>query len=158
MKVRDRMKNNELIAVACDHGGFDLKCEILKHLDERGARFEDFGTYSTESCDYPDYAEKACRSVISGKCGCAILVCGTGIGISIAANKIKGIRAAVCTDTFCARFTRLHNDANVLCLGGRVVGPGLAADIVDAFLDSDFEGGRHSRRIEKISALENENR
>lgn len=158
MKARVKMKNNELIAVACDHGGFALKCEILKHLEKRGARFEDLGTYSEESCDYPDYAEKACKSVVSGECGCAILVCGTGIGISIAANKIKGIRAAVCTDTFCARFTRLHNDANVLCLGGRVVGPGLAADIVDAFLDSDFEGGRHSRRIEKITALESENR
>ena len=148
------MKKNGTVAVACDHGGFALKGEILAHLDERGIKFEDFGTYSADSCDYPDYAEKACLAVTGGKCACAILICGTGIGISIAANKIPGIRAACCSDTFSARFTRMHNDANALCFGGRVVGPGLAIDMVDLFLDTEFEGGRHQKRIDKITALE----
>ncbi len=148
------MKENEIIAVACDHGGFELKKEILAHLEKRGIAYEDFGTYTQESCDYPDYAEKACLAVTSGKCARAILICGTGIGISIAANKIPGIRAACCSDTFSARFTRMHNDANALCFGGRVVGPGLAVDMVDLFLDTEFEGGRHQKRIDKITALE----
>lgn len=150
------MKNTDIIAVACDHGGFELKGEILKHLDEKGVRYIDFGTYSTDSCDYPDYAKKACDAVVRGECLRAILICGTGIGISMAANKVKGIRAACCSDTFSARFTRLHNDANALCMGGRVVGPGLACDMVDLFLNTDFEGGRHQSRIDKITVLENE--
>ena len=148
------MKDNEKIAVACDHGGFRLKGEIIAHLEERGIDYEDFGTFSDESCDYPDYAEAACLAVTDGRCSKAILICGTGIGISIAANKIPGIRAACCSDTFSARFTRLHNDANALCFGGRVVGPGLATDMVDLFLDTEFEGGRHQKRIDKITALE----
>ena len=148
------MKENEIVAVACDHGGFALKGEVIAHLEERGVKYEDFGTYSAESCDYPDFAEKACLAVTSGKCALAILICGTGIGISMAANKIPGIRAACCSDTFSARFTRMHNDANALCFGGRVVGPGLAIDMVDLFLDTEFEGGRHQKRIDKITELE----
>lgn len=146
---------DKIIAVGCDHGGFELKKEILAHLEEKGVKYTDFGTYSSDSCDYPDYAEKACAAVVNGECDLAILVCGTGIGISMAANKIKGIRAACCSDTFSARFTRLHNDANALCMGGRVVGAGLACDMVDLFITTEFEGGRHQNRIDKITALEN---
>ena len=148
------MKENGIVAVACDHGGFTLKGEILAHLEERGIKYVDFGTYTEESCDYPDFAEAACVAVTEGRCDLAILICGTGIGISIAANKIPGIRAACCSDTFSARYTRMHNNANALCFGGRVVGPGLAVDMVDLFLDTEFEGGRHQRRIDKITALE----
>lgn len=146
---------DRIIAIGCDHGGFELKCEIMRHLDERSIKYVDFGTYSADSCDYPDYAEKACTAVVNGECELALLICGTGIGISMAANKIKGIRAACCSDTFSARFTRLHNNANALCMGGRVVGAGLACDMVDLFLDTEFEGGRHQNRIDKITALEN---
>ena len=149
------MKETDIIAVACDHGGFELKKEILAHLDERKIKFVDFGTYTPDSCDYPDYAEKACDAVVKGECRFAILICGTGVGISMAANKIKGIRAACCSDTFSARFTRAHNDANALCMGGRVVGAGVAIDMVDLFLDTEFEGGRHQRRVDKVMALEN---
>ena len=148
------MNKNEVIAVACDHGGFALKGEIIRHLEERGIKYEDFGTYSDASCDYPDFAEAACLAGEDGTCTRAILICGTGIGSSMAANKIPGIRAACCSDTFSARFTRMHNDANALCFGGRVVGPGLAIDMVDLFLDTEFEGGRHQKRIDKITALE----
>ena len=143
------------IAIACDHGGYELKLEIMKKLTEMGAEYVDFGTNSTESVDYPIYAEKVCEAITSGETELGILVCGTGIGMSMAANKCKGIRAAVCSDTFSARFTRLHNDANVLCMGGRVVGAGLACDMVDLFITTDFEGGRHQARIDKIMALEN---
>ena len=146
---------NRKIALGCDHGGFELKNEIIAHLEAAGVEYKDFGTYSSDSCDYPDYAEKTCSAVVSGEYDLAILVCGTGIGISMAANKMKGIRAACCSDTFSARFTRLHNDANVLCMGGRVVGAGLACDMVDLFITTDFEGGRHQARIDKIMALEN---
>ncbi|MGN0383773.1 MAG: ribose 5-phosphate isomerase B [Eubacterium sp.] len=140
-----------MIAVGCDHGGFELKQEIIKHLEERGLEYKDFGTYSMDSCDYPTYAKAACQSIVEGICDKGILICGTGIGISITANKIKGIRAAVCTDCFCAEMTRLHNDANVLALGGRVVGAGLALKIVDTFLDTSFSGEeRHIRRINLI--------
>ena len=148
------MKKNEIIAVACDHGGFELKKEVMAHLDRRDVTYTDFGTYTSDSCDYPDFAEAACLAVKDGRCSKAILICGTGIGISIAANKIPGIRAACCSDTFSARFTRMHNDANALCFGGRVVGAGLACDMVDLFLDTEFEGGRHQKRIDKITELE----
>lgn len=148
------MKKNDIVAIACDHGGYDLKCEVIAHLERRGISYEDFGTNSNQSCDYPDFAEAACLAVKDGKCALAILICGTGIGISIAANKIPGIRAACCSDTFSARYTRMHNDANALCFGGRVVGSGLACDMVDLFLDTEFEGGRHQRRVDKITALE----
>lgn len=144
------------IVIGSDHGGIHLKEVLKQHLAERGLEVSDAGTYTEESCDYPDIALKVCREITAGKAERGILVCGTGIGMSMAANKIKGIRAACCSDTFSAKFTRLHNDANVLCFGGRVVGPGLALELVDAFLDNEFEGGRHQRRIDKVMALEND--
>jgi ribose 5-phosphate isomerase B len=144
-----------LIIIGADQGGFLLKQELTAHLKQRGIEFEDIGIHTPESRDYPDIAEPLCRAVAEGKYEKGILVCGTGIGMSMAANKVHGIRAAVCGDCFSARFTRLHNDANVLCLGGRVVGPGLAADILDLFLDTPFEGGRHQRRVDKMMQLEN---
>lgn len=143
-----------MIALASDHGGFALKEEIKKHLDGKGVAYEDFGCFAPESCDYPDVAKPACQAVVSGRCEKALLFCGTGIGISMAANKIKGIRACACSDAFSAKYTRLHNDANALCLGGRVVGPGLAAELVDIFLETPFEGGRHQIRVDKVMALE----
>lgn len=137
-----------MIAIGCDHGGFELKNEIMKHLEERGIEFKDFGCTSNESVDYPEYGKKVAEAVASGKYEKGILICGTGIGISIAANKVKGIRAALCTDCFMAEATRLHNDANILALGGRVVGPGLALKIVDTFIDTPFSNDeRHIRRI-----------
>ena len=140
-----------MIALGSDQGGFELKQEIIKHLEERGLEFKDFGSYDTKSVDYPEYAKKVCKAINSGECERGILICGTGIGISITANKIKGIRAALCTDCFMAEATRLHNDANVLALGGRVVGPGLAIKIVDTFLDTPFSNEeRHIRRINAI--------
>lgn len=145
-----------MIALASDHGGFALKEEMKKHLDSRGIAYTDFGCDSSASCDYPDLAKPACDAVISGECEKAILFCGTGIGMSMAANKVRGIRACACSDTFSAKFTRLHNNANVLCLGGRVVGAGLAAELIDLFLDTPFEGGRHQKRINKVMALEND--
>lgn len=139
------------IALGCDHGGFELKQEIMKHLEERNIEYKDYGCHSTQSTDYPIYAKKVAHGILDGECELGILVCGTGIGISITANKIKGIRAAVCTDCFTAEATRLHNDANILALGGRVVGLGLALKIVDTFLDTPFSGDeRHIRRIAQI--------
>lgn len=126
----------------------------MKQLDEQNIAYKDFGTYTEESCDYPVYAEKVCRAILSGECEKGLLFCGTGIGIGMAANKVRGIRAATCSDIFSARYSRLHNDANVLCLGGRVVGPGLAGELVSAFLTTEFEGGRHSRRVALISDIE----
>ena len=145
-----------MIAIGSDHGGFELKEEIKKYLTAKGVEFRDFGTHDASSCDYPDIASTVCRSVTAGECRLAILLCGTGIGISIAANKIKGIRAACCSDYFSAKYTRLRNNANVLCMGGRVVGAGLACELVDVFLKSEFEGGRHALRVGKITDLENE--
>jgi len=142
------------IAIASDHGGYALKEEIKKHLTERGTEFTDYGTDSAESCDYPAYAEKACRAVIAGEAEKAILCCGTGIGMSMAANKLRGIRCACCSDSYSAEMTRRHNNANALALGGRVVGPDLALRMVDIFLDTPFEGGRHQRRIDQVMALE----
>ena len=142
------------VALACDHAGFSLKNELMLHLSSRGIEFRDFGTYNEESCDYPDYAAAACRAVLSGECDCAILVCGTGVGMSIAANKFDGIRAACASDSFSVKFTRLHNDANVLCLGGRVVGPGLGCELADIFVSTEYEGGRHQRRLDMISKIE----
>ena len=143
------------LALGCDHGGYPLMQEVKKHLDEKGIAYTDFGTYSEESCDYPDFAEKAANAVKSGACDFGILICGTGIGISISANKIHGIRAALCSDSYSAEMTRRHNNANMLAMGARVIGVGQALKIVDTFLSTDFEGGRHERRIEKITALEN---
>ncbi len=140
-----------MIALGSDHGGFELKQEIMAHLTKRGLEFKDFGTYTPDSCDYPVYGRAVAKAVASGECEKGILICGTGIGISITANKVPGIRAALCTDCFSAEATRLHNDANILALGGRVVGPGLALKIVDTFLDTPFSGDeRHIRRISMI--------
>ncbi len=143
------------IALAADHGGYELKEAVKQHLTELGLEFIDYGTHSTESVDYPDMAVPACRAVVGGECRCALLFCGTGVGISMAANKIHGIRACCCSDCFSAEYTRRHNDANALCLGGRVVGAGLACSLVDIFLNTEFEGGRRQRRVDKITALEN---
>lgn len=142
-----------MIAVGSDHAGYALKCEIIRHLEERGEEYIDCGC-GGEKVDYPDIAEKTCAVVTSGKAEKAVLICGTGVGISISANKIKGIRAALCGDWYSAKYTRLHNDANVLCMGGRVIGAGLACEICDIFLDTAFEGGRHAGRVEKIMKLE----
>lgn len=140
-----------MIAIACDHGGFDLKQEIIGYLKDKGVDFKDFGVDEKVSVDYPDYAKVACEAVLSGEATEAILICGTGIGISIAANKHKGIRAALCHDCFSAEATKLHNNANVLCLGGRIVGAELAIKIVDTFLNTPFSNDeRHIRRISKI--------
>ena len=145
-----------MIAIGSDHGGYLLKEEIKKHLKEKGYEFKDFGTDSTASCDYPVYAEKVCRAVQSGECEKGILICGTGIGMSMCANKCKGIRAAVCGDHFSAEFTRKHNNANVLCLGARLIGAGVAMQLVDIFLTTEYEGGRHEKRVEMMMQLENE--
>lgn len=142
-----------MIAIGSDHAGYELKCEIIKHLSEQGVEFTDCGC-NGEKADYPDIAEKTCALVTSGAAERAILICGTGVGISMSANKIKGIRAALCGDWYSAKFTRLHNDANVLCLGGRVTGAGLACEITDIFLSTGFEGGRHAERVKKIMKLE----
>ena len=142
-----------MIAIGCDHGGYELKLEVIKHLEEKGVQFTDCGC-NGEAVDYPDIAAETCAKVLSGECDKAILICGTCIGISMAANKIKGIRAALCGDWYSAKYTRLHNDANALCMGGRVMGAGLACEIVDIFLETEFEGGRHARRVEKIMKLE----
>ncbi len=140
-----------MIALGSDHGGFQLKQSIKKHLDSRGIEYRDYGTYSEDSCDYPVYGRKAAQAVASGECERGIIICGTGIGISITANKIPGIRAALCGDCFSAEATRLHNDANMLALGARVTGEGLALKIVDTFLDTPFSGDeRHVRRISLI--------
>ena len=140
-----------MIALGCDHGGYGLMQDVIKHLEERGLEYKNYGCYSEESVDYPVYAKKVAHGILEGECELGILVCGTGIGISITANKIKGIRAAVCTDCFTAEATRLHNDANILALGGRVVGPGLAVKIADTFLNTPFSGDeRHIRRIAQI--------
>lgn len=144
-----------MIAIGADHGGFELKEEIRKWLEENGLAYQDFGTYELKSVDYPDIAEPLAKAVASGECERGILCCGTGIGISIAANKVKGIRAACCSDYFSAKYTRLHNDANILCMGGRVVGHGLALEMVNVFLNTAFEGGRHQGRIDKITGIEN---
>lgn len=142
-----------MIAIASDHGGYELRQEIMKHLEERGLEYKDFGCETPASVDYPEYARKVTSAIKSGEFDKGILICGTGIGISITANKVPGIRCALCTDCFCAEATRQHNDANVLALGGRVVGAGLALKIVDTFLDTPFSNDeRHQRRINLIEA------
>ena len=142
------------ISIGCDHGGLEHKNAIAEHLKERGFEIKDFGIYEQVAVDYPDIAAKVCASIVSGESELAILVCGTGIGMSIAANKVKGIRAAACSEHFSAKFTRLHNNSNVLCLGGRVIGVGTAIELADLFVDTKFEGERHQRRIDKITAIE----
>jgi len=146
------------IIIGSDHGGYSLKEEVARFLREKGHQVEDVGTHSEESTDYPDYALRVARAVAGGRADLGILICGTGIGMSIAANKVEGIRAALATDGYMARMAREHNDANVLCLGGRVLGVGSALDIVQAFLEGRFAGGRHARRVGKIEAIEREER
>ena len=143
-----------MIVIASDHGGYALKQELMAHLREKGVEVEDIGAYSADSCDYPDYAVPAARGVAAGTWEKGILVCGTGIGVSLAANKVKGVRCALCSDCFSAEMCRAHNDANMLALGGRVLGPELAMRIVDIFLSTDFLGGRHARRVAKVMELE----
>lgn len=144
------------IAIACDHGGYRLKNVLIEELKRQGYEVKDYGTYSEESCDYPDYASQAARAVANGECEKGVVVCGTGIGVSICANKIKGIRCALCHDVFSAKATRAHNDANMLAMGQRVIGEGLAVEILNAWLHTEFEGDRHVRRIEKMMNLEKE--
>ena len=144
-----------MIVLASDHAGFPLKEEIKVFLDGKGVKYIDCGTDSPASVDYAKFAQVACLKVTNGEADKAILCCGTGIGISMAANKVKGIRAACCSDYFSAKFTRMHNDANVLCMGARVIGGGLACELVDVFLNTEFEGGRHQRRVDQITAIEN---
>jgi ribose 5-phosphate isomerase B len=142
------------IALGGDHAGFPLKKEVMEHLQDKNIEFKDFGTFSESSCDYPDYALKVGEEVASKNYDFGILICGTGIGISIAANKVPGVRAALCSDTFSAHACREHNNANILTMGQRVVGVGLAIDIVDTFLSAKFQGDRHQRRIDKITEIE----
>ncbi len=140
-----------MIALGSDHGGYGLKQEVIKHLEERGIEYKDYGCYSEESCDYPIYGKKVAEAVVGGECEFGIIICGTGIGISISANKVPGIRAALCHDCFSAQATREHNNANILAMGARVIGPGLALKIVDTFLDTPFSNEeRHVRRISMI--------
>jgi len=141
------------VAVGCDHAGFELKEVVIATLRRLGAEVVDFGTYSRESVDYPDYGERVGRAVASGEVDRGVVLCGTGIGISIAANKVPGVRAALCHDVYSARMSRAHNDANVLAMGARVIGPGLAEAIVEAWLLTPFEGGRHALRVEKLNRI-----
>lgn len=143
-----------MIALGSDHGGFELKAKIIEHLDALGIKTVDCGTNSAESVDYPVYAGKVAKLIQNGECELGILICSTGVGISIAANKYRGIRCALCGNTYAARYTRMHNNANVLALGALVTAPGLAMDIVDAFLNAEFEGGRHQRRVSQIEQIE----
>jgi len=145
------------IAIASDHGGYELKQAILKYFDENQISYKDFGTFSAEAVDYPDIAIPCAEAVARGEYEKGIIICGTGIGVCIAANKVNGIREALCHDTFSARMSRMHNNANILTMGGRVIGPGLALEIVKAWLDSEFEGERHERRINKITEYERRN-
>ena len=146
------------VAIGCDHGGINLKPVLIDYLEKKGIEYKDFGTYDKSSTDYNEYAEAVANAVKDGDFDKGILICGTGIGMSLVANKIKGIRCAHCHDVFSAKMTRLHNDANMLAMGERVVGPGLMVEIVDAFLSTDFSGDeRHARRVEKIKALEEKN-
>lgn len=142
------------IALASDHGGYALKCDIKALLEKLGHQVEDFGCHSTESCDYPDFGEAAARAVAAGTCDRGIVICTTGIGISITANKVKGIRCALCGDPLSAEMTRRHNDANMLAMGAGIVGPNLAERIVQVFLNTAFEGGRHARRVGLITEME----
>jgi ribose 5-phosphate isomerase B len=142
------------IALGSDHGGLSLKKDIITHLETKNIEVKDFGTHNEDSCDYPDYALKVAEEVVAQNFELGIIICGTGIGISIAANKVPGIRAALCSDTFSAHATREHNNANILALGARVVGAGLALDIVDAFINAEFQGDRHEKRIHKITEIE----
>ncbi len=143
-----------MIAIGSDHGGIKLKREIMDYLTQNSIEFKDFGTYTEESCNYPVYAKVVSEAVVSGECEKGILICGTGVGISMAANKIKGVRCALCSDCFTAEMTRLHNNSNILAMGERVLGAGLAIKITETFLNTGFEGGRHATRVDMIMELE----
>ncbi|HLN60000.1 MAG TPA: ribose 5-phosphate isomerase B [Symbiobacteriaceae bacterium] len=142
------------VAIGSDHGGLELKEHVIAALKELNLAYEDMGTHDRSSCDYPDYAQKVAAAVVSGEYDQGILICGTGIGMSIAANKVQGIRAALCNEIFSAKMARAHNNANILCIGARVVGPSVAQEIVKAYFTSAFEGGRHGQRVEKINLLD----
>ena len=144
-----------MIALACDHGALDLKNAIMKHLEQRGLAYKDFGCYTKDSCDYPDFAGPAAQAVASGECDRGILICGTGIGIGIAASKVKGTRVCTCSDVYSAELSKRHNNSNILTMGARVVGVDLAKMIATHWLTAEFEGGRHQRRIDMITAIEN---
>ena len=143
-----------MIALGSDQGGYGLKQEVIKHLQEKGLEYKDYGSYDEKSCDYPVYAKKVANAIVSGECDKGILICGTGIGISIAANKVKGIRAALCHDVFSAQATREHNDANILAMGARVIGPGHALKIVDTFLETEFSN--EERHVRRVGMIEND--
>lgn len=145
------------VAVGCDHGGFVLKDSVVKTLKDLGAEIVDFGCFDTNSVDYPEYGLKVANAVASKECDCGVLMCGTGIGISISANKVKGIRAGLATNVFMAKATKNHNNANIIALGGRVVSPDEASEIVKAWFEAEYEGGRHQRRLDMISAIEDKN-
>lgn len=145
------------IVIGCDHAALELKTKVIAHLNTRGFDVCDVGTYTKDSCNYPDYASAACEKLQAGEAELGILICGTGIGMSMAANKHRGIRAACCSDTFSAKATREHNNANVLCFGERVVGLGLALELVDVFVDTEYLGGRHEARVKMLSDIENKN-
>ena len=146
-----------MIAIGCDHGGYEIKNAVIDYLKDKGIAYADYGCYSTESVDYPVFAYKVASAIASGEAELGILCCGTGIGISMAANKVKGIRAAVCSDPFCAEMTRRHNNANILCMGGRVIDCNKAVQLADIFLHTEFEGGRHEKRVQMITDIENGN-
>lgn len=143
------------LVIGCDHAGYELKGAVMEHLKKKGYELIDVGAHSTETCSYPDYAYAVCKTIDRGDADLGILICGTGIGMSIAANKYKGIRAACVSDTFSARLTRQHNDTNVLCFGARVVGLGIACDLCDNFLEAEYEGGKHALRVDMIKEIEN---
>ena len=142
------------VVIGSDHAGYELKQEIINHLTESGISVKDVGTYSKDSCNYPDYAKALCEEIQNGRFKLGILICGTGIGMSMAANKCRGIRAACCSDNYSAKLTRQHNDGNVLCFGARVVGPGVAVEMTDTFLSTEFLGGRHQARVDMIMDIE----
>lgn len=144
-----------MIALGCDHGGFGLKQSVMKYLDEKGLAYKDYGTYTEESCDYPEYGEAVARAIVNGECERGIIICGTGIGISIAANKVPGIRAAVCHNAFTAQMCREHNNAQILSMGARVLDEATALEMVEIFLNTEFAGGRHAIRVEKLMEIEN---
>ena len=146
----------KILSIGCDHAAYNLKQKLIPYLQEKGWEIIDVGTDSPDSCDYPVFANRVCENIQNGVCELGILICGTGIGMSMAANKHRGIRAACCSDTFSARLTREHNDANVLCFGERVIGAGLAMELVDAFLDAEFMGGKHATRVDMFMAYEND--
>lgn len=145
-----------MIAIGCDHGGLNIKNAVAEYLKSKNVEFVDFGTYTADSVDYPEYAYKVAKAVSTGECERGIICCGTGIGVCMVANKVKGVRAATVTNEFCAEMTRRHNNANVLCMGGRVVDESVAVKLADIFLNTEFDGGRHTRRVEKIMEIEAE--